>query len=361
MALTEYYVDPSAGNDTTGDGSIGTPWKTTQKALTTGTLGTDGTRVNVKDSADDVLTAALTTTMTPTSAAPIVIQGYTTAADDKGRGVLDGDALYSIWVSTTQDYIRFIDITFQNCGSRRILQLDDWIALVRVHVLGTATPGDTAVQLGNAKILVSDCRFETQNAIQLNASNGLVCGNYFAGDVATRHGDFNDAFVFNNIVYSTGGDGFKIGNEQGFAANNSILASSPGTVTVGIECSGQFALVERNIVEGYSQASAVGIKGTSSTGNTGIAFLSNYGFNNADDFSEGIQLTEADNEDASVTAFAKDGAITYANRLTYFAPADVGNVLSPTFGQYKGAVAPTAGGGGGGLLTHPGMSGGMRG
>ena len=41
--MATYYINGSTGNDSTGDGSSGLPWKTLDKAITTGGAGTDNT------------------------------------------------------------------------------------------------------------------------------------------------------------------------------------------------------------------------------------------------------------------------------------------------------------------------------
>ena len=93
MALTNYFVDPAAGSDDTGDGSIGTPWASVQHALDSITRdATNGDQVNIKSGTADVLAATLdlTTYGTPTATAPLVLRGYTSAANDGGVGVLSG-------------------------------------------------------------------------------------------------------------------------------------------------------------------------------------------------------------------------------------------------------------------------------
>ena len=57
-----------------------------------------------------------------------------------------------------------------------------------------------------------------------------------------------------------------------------------------------------------------------------------------------------DNEELSATPFSKSGSDTYANRMTYFAPASTGNVIGGAHGGGgnldKGAVQSAGGGGG---------------
>ena len=66
-----------------------------------------------------------------------------------------------------------------------------------------------------------------------------------------------------------------------------------------------------------------------------VAFYNNATHQTGADF-----YVERDVETLVAPPFAKSGAATYDNRIAYFAPADVGNVLTPLDGAYKGAVAP---------------------
>lgn len=93
-APTNYYVDPLNGNDSTGNGTSGTPWKSVQKALNTITRNaSNGDQINVKAGAADVLAAALSFTSygTPSQSAPLVVRGYTTTAGDGGIGEIDAN------------------------------------------------------------------------------------------------------------------------------------------------------------------------------------------------------------------------------------------------------------------------------
>lgn len=97
---TNYYVDPLSGNDTTGDGSISTPWATVQHALDTITRdATNGDQINIRDTAVITLTISLTaaTYGIPSYTAPLIFRGYSNAADDGGVATLVGDgvAVYS--------------------------------------------------------------------------------------------------------------------------------------------------------------------------------------------------------------------------------------------------------------------------
>jgi hypothetical protein len=137
-----------------------------------------------------------------------------------------------------------------------------------------------------------------------------------------------------------------------------------------------------NIVEGFREDSGYYPTAFVLTDGRGVRlFAGNAAYNNATDYdlnatyygvtpaAPHVIAIEYDNESLSGSPFAKSGALTFDNRLTYFAPNNVGNVLAGAYnGQGildKGAVQTSTGGGGGGggsdMLTNPGMAGGMRG
>jgi hypothetical protein len=123
---TDYFVDPNAGDDGTGDGSVGNPWATIQNALDTITRdSTNGDRINVQSTTDDVLGSALSlaTYGTPAFGAPLVFQGYTSSQGDGGVGGISGNNSVHIFNAAGTDHIYFIDMHLHNTGSNDIFTL----------------------------------------------------------------------------------------------------------------------------------------------------------------------------------------------------------------------------------------------
>ena len=88
---TVYYVDPAIDADS-GAGTVGDPYGDLQHCLDTITRDTgQGDRICVKAGTDEVLAASLTlaTYGSPSPYVPLIIQGYTSAAQDGGIGVID--------------------------------------------------------------------------------------------------------------------------------------------------------------------------------------------------------------------------------------------------------------------------------
>lgn len=165
MAISNWFVDPNAGNDTTGNGTIGTPWKSVQKALNTITRNaTDGDQVNVKAGAADVLGAALSlaTYGTPDGGAPLYLRGYTSAAGDGGIGEIDGAGSYTIFSAgsnANKSFIHIWDMKLGNCGASQLLRLHANSSIVNCE-LHTCT-ANQAVYFHNINNRVINCLFHT--------------------------------------------------------------------------------------------------------------------------------------------------------------------------------------------------------
>lgn len=145
MAITQTYVDYGAGNDGTGDGTIGTPWKTLQKAFDTLTRNaTDGNQVNLKAGTAHVNAAALDlATFVGGGAlswvAPLVLRGYTAAANDGGIGEIDcGGA--TLWADTYQ-YLTLMDLEIHSFGNNSGVAVGSFTHLIRCEIhKGASTP-----------------------------------------------------------------------------------------------------------------------------------------------------------------------------------------------------------------------------
>lgn len=98
MAATAIYCDFDAGNDTTGDGTTGTPYKTFQKAhdvIRARGVGTPGqgteTTVWLKGTAAYTEAVIVEDETTASVTLPMIIEGYTTTPGDGGMATFDGE------------------------------------------------------------------------------------------------------------------------------------------------------------------------------------------------------------------------------------------------------------------------------
>jgi hypothetical protein len=357
-APTEYYVDPLNGNDTTGNGTVGTPWKTTQKALNTITPGAGGDRINIMDSATDTLSVALSFVSygAPTAVAPLIFQGYTTAAGDGGIGHIAGSGTINIINSTTIDYVIMRDMHFSNGGTQTLIQCDNRWSFISCEFEGSDFDG----VIGDAGLVFINCQFHdiTSDAIQFE--DGAVLGCFFFNDgtrtMATainQQTSSGPATLVRNIIsLDSTSDGIFLGSAQASVINNTLYTTGTGK---GIYTSnttfGDHFMVIGNLIEGWN----TGIDFNTPASET-LIYMSNGFYDNvADEANKGDMVNDTDNEALGASPLAKSGsATTYSNRNVFFLPQDTGNVFNPAwpglFGT-KGAVQPDATAVAGGLSS----------
>lgn len=336
-APSEYYVDPSLGSDT-GDGTVGTPWgrasgSVIQYALDTGITrdATNGDRINVKAGTDDVLAANLvfTTYGTPTIAAPIIIQGYTSAAGDEGIGGIDGDGSFGI-IDTATDYVRFVDLHIHNSGASQLMSLDNGIFIVNCELDGCSH--NTSITC-DQHLYIANCYFHDLKLVE-GDSNTFMISSYFKNDGTSDFGTAANLFDRGwciNCIFSLDGASIAIElTNNSHAIGNSILSSAgTGTGILINDASQPGRSVVNNLIEGFSGAGGKGIDFDTSTSKYAI-YTNNAFYNNTTDEANTVAdmwAYENDNESLGSSPFAKSGADTFANRFEYFKPLDVGNVL----------------------------------
>ncbi|MBK9219293.1 MAG: hypothetical protein IPL70_13265 [Uliginosibacterium sp.] len=127
-APSQYYVDYGAGNDTTGNGTSGTPWKTIQTAVNTVTRdATNGDQININAGTAQVLAAALslTTYGAPGATSPLILRGYTASSGDGGVGEIDCNGT-SMFASSSLRYIVLSDLKIHNFGNNNGVYLSSY-------------------------------------------------------------------------------------------------------------------------------------------------------------------------------------------------------------------------------------------
>lgn len=374
MAPTNYYVDPVGGNDTTGNGTSGTPWKSVQNALNTITRdATNGDQINVKAGGTDTLSSALvlTTYGTPTLAAPLFIRGYTSAANDGGFGIVEGGGSVSVISASGANYLWFVDMKLGNTGANRIARVGIGGGYVNCEIYNSSAAG---IQTG-ANNLVSGCYIhDCATGIDGSAQPGFIYGCHFANG-ATR--DFTTAIDVSlanticdgNILNLDGTSvGIKVTTTVNIVIKNNSIFSAAGTGK-GIYIASGVAHILNNIVEGFSGSGGQGIRLDS--GAVASVMAANALYNNEINISNAGLIRFQPIADATlsgsafVNAAADDfdinGTVTGVTEAAW--PTTFLGASSTTPKAEVGAsqTGAGAGAGAGGLLTHPGMAGGVNG
>jgi len=307
-----YFVDPVGGNDTTGDGSIGTPWASVQKALDTADLATTdttGAQINVKSGGADTLTAALDVDGTgkygnPTVDAPLIIRGYDLVENDGGIGEIDGNNTYGIINDNVVDNITFIDMKMGNCGSAQILDLDRYITIIRCELYGSSA--GIGVEMTNYNTVI-DCYIHSctgANAAIRPGGYGLIdscfvdCGTANTEGIRTAAG----LICINNIVKvnNASATGIHGAGSLNHIIGNSVYAGSSGAA-YGIEISpsGTFLnVVYNNVIEGTTDP----IAATDVSSDPIAVIKSNFLYNNTNPIDVGTDTPFLNEDNVNLTA-----------------------------------------------------------
>lgn len=344
---TDYYVDPSiAGNS--GSGTIGDPYGDLQHALDSITRdSTDGDRINIKAGTDEILSATLDYTSygTPSSTAPLIFQGYTSTQGDGGLGGIDCNSFTCN--PTTGEGVSFLDLEIHGSDSNTLLRADKYGIIAGCYLHDTTqyaifSSGNYTVIMNNR---IENVGGSFRDAINNGNGTTLIAFNYIraAGRDFRRGISCSQAecTIIGNIIScgaSSSSDGIWVDDNHLMPTiiGNTVLSSS-GTgvgIEVGDSNSGVMMTVLNNYVEGFSGTGGIGYDINASSV-MGASIGHNAAYNNSTNYSISHEtLYElGDNETLSATGLAKSGSDTYANRFTYFAPDDEGNMRTGGYPQ----------------------------
>jgi hypothetical protein len=373
VAIADYYVDPLSGNDTTGDGlSDGTAWQTVQKALDTITQGTDGDRINIKDSATETLTAALDTATnygTPTTAKPLVFQGYSSTQGDGGRFDINCGGSNGLFATINLNYVMLKDGHVRNSGSNKLIDCTSYVTLLNMEIsdcTGTATIDFN----GNGNVIVGCYIHDTHTSgICMDlASDNVIAYNRIKTSRATAIdiSSFQNVVLGNTITCAgSSTNGVRCGGGTP-CFYNTIYNSASGT-GYGIKldhANPTGAAAINNIIMGFSGAGGYGI-----ICDDPVCFLAgNRFYNNTNNVTAGV-LTEIDSvtlgADPFTDAANEDFSISTTTDIEDEAYPDyVGggaSTATQTYGTIGAAKLSSAGGGGGStVIIHGSTNGGMQ-
>jgi len=268
MAITHSYVDYGAGSDATGDGTIGTPWKTLQKAFDTCVRNTtDGNQVNLKAGTPHVNAAALDLTTflvggALAAAAPLILRGYTSAANDGGIGEIDcGGA--TMWAATTYDYVILADLKLHNFGDNHGIVLDQNCRAINCEIYsGASSPAAKYLISWNYSGYVERCYLHDTGTGGGIANVQYVIGNYIVLDSnATGRGIIASVASIRNIVLCQNVAAIGIYGSCILTSDNIVYNTAAGTAQgIGHTTASINYEIYNNIVVGFSGALGAAIR-----------------------------------------------------------------------------------------------------
>lgn len=334
----QHYVDPSiAGNS--GAGTVGDPYGDLQYALDTLTPDTThGDQINIKAGTDEVLTGALdlTTYGAPNQNAPLCFRGYTSTANDGGVGGIDCNE--NNLITNAGNSIKWVDLEIHNgpqSGTAAFLTVTFYGAVVNCYIHNTdgyIICGDDFIFFGNRLENIGN---SSNGLLVLN--EGVAAYNYIDVVTGTRDPlqvmrmDSVGASAIGNILYlDSDANGIRNhagGRTQNIIGNTILANAGTGTgIILDASSRADCQICCNNYVEGFSGTGGIGYLQSDSSENGGLLAY-NAAYNNATNYSianEHAITIGSTNETLSATGLAKSGALTFANRLAYFAPADEG-------------------------------------
>lgn len=374
-APDEVYVAYSTGNDTTGDGTSGTPWATIQKALNTVNHGGDGVRINVKAGETQILSAILSyTTYVGTNGVgavtePLIIQGYTSAAGDGGIATIQGTTnSVAIWGGTDSldaDFVTFQDLIMTSGqASGYAIDIDNNCTLRRCKLVSPkggididtnsnirecwVSYGAALAVNGGATTMVSNTYFESTGSTFIGGVVAIVvkgcvfnsrAGTTDAATYVISPAGWSSAIIGNTILGNissgtAGGHGIRIGHNNCLVENNYIEGFA-GTNSEGIDISSSS---HATIVEGNKTFNCTSGMTNASATTMGQTSISNLGASGVTNASGGDYSPTSDLIDAGVPAafFQLSGNANYPTVGAIETQHGSTNTIDPLTGTIPG-------------------------
>jgi len=269
--MADYFVSPANGSDSTGAGTLASPWKSVQHVFDTVTQGTDGDVIHVQAGAPDVLAAPFDLTSYGASSLTkvVVISGYTSVAYDGGQGEIDGDGTYPIFDAASSgnwNNVVFRNMKLGNCGSARVISFYRFSSLINCELYGSTA--DSPIRATDRDCAIIGCDIHDMSpATDVINRFYLVQNNAMRDCIATSAratGVIRECrYIIDNILDLRGGNqtGIRVGGADVYIVTGNTIVSGGAHSAVGIVVTANTstAFVVNNIIAGYSGASGIGL------------------------------------------------------------------------------------------------------
>lgn len=233
------YCDFSSGNDSTGDGTSGNPYKTLQVAINDAAPVTNsGDTVWVGDTSAEVLTTSIyfDSMGAVSNRYHLVIRGWdiSAGATSAGTATIDGnDAVSTIFVAGKSG-INLLNLKFMSATGNLL----DMGAQCQLYECELTDWGTAAWDIANDAILINnyihDDGGSSLDGVSLGANN-IVIGNEFKNISGISIGSTtNENTIIGNLIYG--------GSEQAINLSNSDRILILNNTLVGKSISGQNAI-----------------------------------------------------------------------------------------------------------------------
>lgn len=372
-APTIYYVDTVNGNDGNAGTSMGAAWQTLKHAIETGVTqdATNGDRIRIYapvgtpdayvsgDPAIDLQGYAATATAT----APLIIEGCDATGTSRATAYITCAGRY-LFNDTAFDHLKAIDLDITGGSASGIWRTDTWTMLIRCAVRQTSTGKNLSVT-GSGSTLVN-CAFigagANQYILECLSSTGTVIGCLMKETTNACYGVQGPAIFIGNIVHlntTHPSSGYGVsGAGLAYVFNNFLLNSGAG-VASGISSTAAGARLLNNYIEGWSGSG--GDPWTLTGSNTELV-AGNRWYNCSDAPTATDAAFEYDNSSLGASGVTDLSGGDYTPLAALRAAGFPASLLTLSLdtnisiGAVQNALSAS-----GGLLRHPGMSGGIVG
>ena len=354
--MADIHCDYGVGDDTTGDGSAGNPYKTLQKAVDV--CAASGDFIWVGDSADQVLSASIDWT-TGYAGVLTTIRGWdqSAGAGVAGVGTIDGNSAVTTLFSITSmpANVTLFQMILKG-GTSTQASMPSTGHLVQCEVDGSAGSSHGITYATGAGSVV-DCYVHGcgGTGIRMTASSGYSVGNHLSGNgnpAIDLQGDYS--VCEDCLVQSAGAIGIRMQGVRPLCKGNTVYDTASGTHGFDVQVSGGVFL--NNIIVGFTNGIRRG-----GVNNKPQVQGYNHFFGNTTNYQGSVTpFTDIGNDETTDPGFTAAGSGDYSvgvnARAQGWPPLLRG---SSTYNFRDTGVAqrqePAR------LLTHPGMSGGMSG
>lgn len=259
-----------AGSDSTAvvctqhDGTTSLPWRSVQGALDLITRdATNGDQLNVKAGTAQVSQAALalTTYGTPAEGAPLVLRGYTSAANDGGIGEIDCNG--ATFSAAGTNFFHLKDLEIHNFGNNNGVVLG-YVTVEHCEIhKGASTPSSKILYNCYGSCIGNFIHDAGTSGVGIGANCGKSRYNYVK-DCPTGIKAPAAGSVENNLVVDCTVAGVDCTADEVDVIGNTIYSSSAATgAGISAQTSGAHGhRILNNIIEGYSGSGGCGIKAT---------------------------------------------------------------------------------------------------
>lgn len=250
------------------------PWRSLQGAFDLLTRNaTDGNQVNLKAGTAHVNDAALDLDEVIaggalSGTAPLIVRGYTAAANDGGVGEIDCGG-FTMWAATTYDDVILADLTIHGFGNNNGIALDTNATIYHctIYTGGGATAKTMVTVSGAGAYIIGSHLYNpgTTGHNLTHGNNALIYGNYIVGDTDSNNlmntGGYVSRIIGNILLAQAAGSRGIAAAHETVVIGNIVYNTEAGTERgIYYANSGLLSTVMNNIVIGFSGAGGDGIE-----------------------------------------------------------------------------------------------------